>query len=1362
MKTKRGLWKGLMMVAAMVAGMGGEAAMAQNIIYSTDFENPANDGEWVLECATQANRWYIDTAEHATGSRGLYISADSGASSCLISSRTSVSYAYHDFAITVPSMYQISFDWRGSLCFEYIYNYARVFIAPREQLAEGILPDTALSIPNLFSATPAGWIEVGRNPNGSIGPLQTYLYWQNLSSEVYVDMGTWRLVFMWCNQSRGDARCSPVACIDNVSILKINCPQPGNLQFVGTPSADSVTVEWTNTSLNCNTWHVALVPWGDSADSCRDIITVYDTFCTITDLTGMMAYDVYVRSVCGWDTSGWTGPLHFATSAYSMHTSGIDTITSCHALITDDGGLNGIYSSNCNGMVIVHSPARDSQMYIIGTCRFDEYGGDYIRIYDGAGTAGNDILFNSQWGYTSFGPLLSSGNAITIRLITNNNYVSSWAEGFKLFVRCRAISECHGPLLLQASALSDSCQLRWSEIYPGTQWCVETGPHGFAPGTGVLDTVRDTSYLLTGLAPSTTYNCYVWASCHGTPTDTAMVTFTTNCTSLARDSLPLRENFDTTGLPACWRFCYYQNGRCFLSNNYARTEGRGATSGPYSLQLNTSTNTQEPVTASFAILPLLDRVPNGFDLSFMMYNTPGSSASVVTMSDPDDSTTYNEVSTVLSDGSYQWREVVVALNNLPAGHRFVALAAMGSTRTLCIDDVLLAPHNNCRRPQSLAMVDSATTDSTTVTWTNTDLGIGMWNLALVLPGGNPDTCGSIVTALDTVYTFTNLPIGVHDVYVRSYCGSQTSEWYGPLTIGVNQYAMRWRKWDTITTCGVLVTDNGGINGRYYGHNSDTLTVRIGAWDSVMLISGSYTTETGYDGLTIYEGEGTSGTMIGLYHGSGTIEPFTTGASAVTLVFTSDAGGNLAGYDISVRCVSPSACNAPVRLAAEPLVDSCTVRWSEFGNSTSWGLEYGPHGFAPGTGTAATAADTSYTITGLRNNTTYDCYIWGYCQGGSTSDTALITFSTLPGRPVDTLPYRCTFGDPVMRSEWGLVNSLMKNKWCIDTAMQRSSADNYSLYVTYDGVTCVCNYMFPAYAYAYRTFRLDAGHYLCSFDWIDNHIDTNWGFMRAAIMPDSIPLNESSACGFGMRSVPAGAIALDGDTALYDNLYTPAWHTCRHSFAIAEPGIYKLVFAWQNKGDGNPAVPGPLAIDSVCLIVDSCERPTELSEAAGPTDATLFWVGYGTFEITYKEATAAEWGDTVLTTGTDTTIANLTPGTAYLWRVRKVCDEGWASEWATSSFTTPQREGIDATAEGVSVDIHPNPTTSDVGVVVTVSGAEGPTTVTLIDVAGRILQRHNATATDHTVQLSLTNIARGAYYITVETPKGSTTKKLIIK
>ncbi|MGK4567050.1 choice-of-anchor J domain-containing protein [Flavobacterium sp. 3HN19-14] len=79
-------------------------------------------------------------------------------------------------------------------------------------------------------------------------------------------------------------------------------------------------------------------------------------------------------------------------------------------------------------------------------------------------------------------------------------------------------------------------------------------------------------------------------------------------------------------------------------------------------------------------------------------------------------------------------------------------------------------------------------------------------------------------------------------------------------------------------------------------------------------------------------------------------------------------------------------------------DSVGLEWNSAG--TSFEIEYGPAGFAPGTGTVVTVASSPYTLTGLTPETDYDVYIRNNCGGGDYSTAVDLSFRTVAVPPTN--------------------------------------------------------------------------------------------------------------------------------------------------------------------------------------------------------------------------------------------------------------------------------------------------------------------------------------------------------------------------
>ncbi|MCQ2285417.1 MAG: choice-of-anchor J domain-containing protein [Bacteroidales bacterium] len=78
------------------------------------------------------------------------------------------------------------------------------------------------------------------------------------------------------------------------------------------------------------------------------------------------------------------------------------------------------------------------------------------------------------------------------------------------------------------------------------------------------------------------------------------------------------------------------------------------------------------------------------------------------------------------------------------------------------------------------------------------------------------------------------------------------------------------------------------------------------------------------------------------------------------------------------CMGEPTCYKPTAMTLVSYSDvDATITWTDELNS-AWIIEYGVSGFTPGTGTTATATDTTFTLTGLTANTEYEVYVKADC------------------------------------------------------------------------------------------------------------------------------------------------------------------------------------------------------------------------------------------------------------------------------------------------------------------------------------------------------------------------------------------------
>ena len=90
-------------------------------------------------------------------------------------------------------------------------------------------------------------------------------------------------------------------------------------------------------------------------------------------------------------------------------------------------------------------------------------------------------------------------------------------------------------------------------------------------------------------------------------------------------------------------------------------------------------------------------------------------------------------------------------------------------------------------------------------------------------------------------------------------------------------------------------------------------------------------------------------------------------------------------DYFVNISAPPTCPQP---SAPTLVSSslnnAVIDWTPVGTETQWQVQYGPQGFALGTGTTVTVTAHPYTVPGLAPYSFYQAYVRAICTAGDSS------------------------------------------------------------------------------------------------------------------------------------------------------------------------------------------------------------------------------------------------------------------------------------------------------------------------------------------------------------------------------------------
>jgi hypothetical protein len=230
----------------------------------------------------------------------------------------------------------------------------------------------------------------------------------------------------------------------------------------------------------------------------------------------------------------------------------------------------------------------------------------------------------------------------------------------------------------------------------------------------------------------------------------------------------------------------------------------------------------------------------------------------------------------------------------------------------------------------------------------------------------------------------------------------------------------------------------------------------------------------------------------------TVGPFTPGTYTYTVTYSD---GTCTQSD-AVTILVPN-CPAPTAFAVSGVIDTAaTFNWISGGGAVdSTIIEYGPVGFAQGSGTRVVVSGNPATLTSFLPNTTYQAYVFESCDpvSGNSFYSAPVTFTTLcspnpyPGNTtaaplvVGSFPYSYT----VNANEWACYTNNNTNRasqdvffrFTVDSCATQATVslcstavawDTYLTILAADGTTTVVTADDVCAAHASATFNVQPG------------------------------------------------------------------------------------------------------------------------------------------------------------------------------------------------------------------------------------------------------------------------------------------------
>ncbi len=616
---------------------------------------------------------------------------------------------------------------------------------------------------------------------------------------------------------------------------------------------------------------------------------------------------------------------------------------------------------------------------------------------------------------------------------------------------------CFAPAGLSASnILSTGFDVSWTST--DTDFNVEYGPSGYAQGTGAAFSVTGaTSVTINGqgtttaIMPNTSYDVYVQTNCgSSTSSWVGPITVTTLC---APFSMPYTEGFDgTTWPPTCWDMDNGTFSPVQYGNDYMEASFWTYSSGSVAYAVSPVITLTADARATFAWSHLYSSTYSGDQLILRVKEAGTSNWDTIkNLQGPSFDAPGAGNTTPAATFIPEVMNLDVSLTGKDVVFEFVFNSGWGPD--CFVDDFVVEAVPNCLEPSNL--VASAITDTSfDISWTSADTdfnveygpaGFGQGTGATFSVSGATSTGiygqGSTTVGLD--------PNTSYDVYVQTNCGSSTSSWTGPITVTTlcSPAAMPYVEgFDGTTwppTCWDL--DNGTFTPVQYGNDymeasfwsfsagnvayavSPTIDI---ANDARVKFSWAHAYSTAYpnDALTLRVAEAGTSNWDTLQYLQGAnfdspnaqntapplggdadfineiiiLDPSYTGKDVVfEFVFASGWGPDCFIDDFIVEKVPD--CPEPGALSASQIIGtSAMITWAAANNAVDYNVEYGPSGFAQGTGTIITTPDTFTVLSGLTTTTSYDVYVQTNCTSDNSVWQGPITFTTTVSCPAPVL------------------------------------------------------------------------------------------------------------------------------------------------------------------------------------------------------------------------------------------------------------------------------------------------------------------------------------------------------------------------
>ncbi len=943
---------------------------------------------------------------------------------------------------------------------------------------------------------------------------------------------------------------------------------------------------------------------------------------------------------------------------------------------------------------------------------------------------------------------------------------------------------CGEPLVIATDAGEQSITLRWFAGGTENAWNVDYRLSGDATWINHLTNTTDTATTITGLQNGVAYEVRVSHTCDGALYET-VITAATECGLIA---VPFSENFELEATGSFDRNCW--------------TSGTKSTGVPTVATHTTLGNVITVDRGAYLVLPTFASDVNALQAHFTYGATQeGSAIQVGVIADPATIETFSPIATITANEANMPNTVTVNFDGFTGttGQICFYQPANMVRGTFYVDNIVIDSIPNCPTVDNITLTDVNENDAT-IAWTTMGQGTASnYIVAYSEVGGTFDSVCTTTTATATLQGLTAAT--TYEVMVTAVCANGDTTYPSPafrFTTECGIYSLPYvmnfdmsylpnvAETHMIPACWSYDMDTtanpnnryiypqivqGHVSFPYYPAQSDPNVLYAFNRSVVALPDFGMPLDT----LKLSFFGGTSYSIDQII--VGTVDSVTPGFAASfepldTIICEGGSNGGrnitmhlctygpISGSHIAFRNISTTGdYNAPMYLddvvvdinrdcmpVSNIACDSSTVEMAYLswtapcnGSPESYEVEYGPKGFAQGTGTTLTSGINAIAITGLTPGTRYDAYVRPICDSTSAGEWRNSSFATAICESLaETFFFRDTVTPDTTRYIPGSTFEYYSySQIIIDSAMM--AANGY-----------------------------EAGSLVAGFGFYTVTMDDNTNFSNSRVLmknssksaftssTDFEPMTEANVVfegdlswnALGWNNVTFDAafawdghsnvvLAIDRNHANYGSSFSKKFLAYTDTNVVR--GIYQSS-DYDNADPFNMTYAGTTTntVPQIMLYTcaPTCATIVNAVESTTYSTATVSWRGDAVnYEVNVKALADANWPatDIAVNGATTYTFTGLMPATRYQFRVRGLCDEEVTGDWVEGTFTTDSLDCF------VPTNVTATPALGDAEITWTAGGEETEWTIHVWNTA--FDQNYEATANP----FSVTGLTPGTTY-----------------